>query len=196
VKNGDATIKKGAEGVQQPHLLFSEGQNKSQGHKCAREIAGIMIFLRSNGQSKHAAQRPNVMAGMARDSMMPMMTSPECVRDMASANTAILLKLSPDLAHHLPHPHVAVVAIPAKGVLEIRGISLSVFRGNPMCSAEGSIKNIKIAILHARKFDILRAVIHLVARRNVTGNHCRNLRKDSSLAPTELYADSFVVEYK
>jgi hypothetical protein len=56
------------------------------------------------------------IAGIARDSMTPMITSPECVRAIASANTAILfiIEVVADFAHHLPHLGVAKIAVAAK----------------------------------------------------------------------------------
>jgi hypothetical protein len=56
----------------------------------------IMIFLRSSRSSRTLASGPAITAGIARESMIPLTTMPEPVVSMAKANTATLLKWSPN----------------------------------------------------------------------------------------------------
>ena len=55
----------------------------------------IMMRLRSKRSSTTPASGPASMAGMARESMTPLTTSPECVVASARLKTAMLLKWSP-----------------------------------------------------------------------------------------------------
>ena len=79
----------------------------------------IMIFLRSKRSSSTPASGPMVIAGIARDSITPMTTRPEFVSFMASANTAILLKLSPISLTTWPIHSGAIVAVLPQELKEI-----------------------------------------------------------------------------
>ena len=68
--------------------------NPSANTALSRSLA-IMIFLRSKRSRITPAIGPTVIAGIARDSMIPVTTNPDCVSASPSANTATLLKWSP-----------------------------------------------------------------------------------------------------
>ena len=55
-----------------------------------------------------------MIAGMARESITPMITRPECVSCHGQREHRDIVEIVADFADHLAHPGVAIIAVAAK----------------------------------------------------------------------------------
>ena len=75
--------------------MAAHREDEARGHNARMRSLAIMTRLRSRRSSSTPAMGPASTAGMARESMMPLTTSPDPLLASARLNTAMLLKWSP-----------------------------------------------------------------------------------------------------
>jgi len=95
VKNGEANISSALKMYSIQVLWLEIARINPRATTARIKSLTIMIRLRSNRSSTTPAKGPAMIAGIARDSMTPVTTMPECVVANARLNTAMLLKWSP-----------------------------------------------------------------------------------------------------